>query len=168
MAKPTPDMFGQEVVVTLSEYEPDKVVTRGVLLSWSDMGEVILSGDDGDIHHCWPMLHIELAPGTPYTFWRKYLWPPRKPPLADVRLEQRARAEALRIARMFGIDWAARIDMIHERARDRLVFLECDAAPLIGPASAFALSLTAGGMAREIQLRRLLSVDALATRPAHA
>jgi hypothetical protein len=40
--------------------------------------------------------------------------------------------------------------------RDRLVFLECDAAPLVGPASAFAASLAAAGMARDAQLHRLL------------
>ena len=101
-------------------------------------------------------LRIALPEGTPYTFRRKYLWPPAKVPLADARLCRRARAEALRISRIFGIDWAARIDFIHERDADRLVFLECDAAPLVGPSSAFAASLAAAGMAREAQLRRLL------------
>ena len=101
-------------------------------------------------------LRIALAEGSLYTFWRKYLRPPAKAPLADAMLAKRVRAEALRIAHIFGVDWAARIDFIHERATDRLVFLECDAAPLIGPASAFAASLAAAGMARETQLQRLL------------
>jgi hypothetical protein len=36
------------------------------------------------------------------------------------------------------------------------MFLECDAAPLVGPASAFAASLSASGMARAEQLARIL------------
>jgi D-alanine-D-alanine ligase-like ATP-grasp enzyme len=63
---------------------------------------------------------------------------------------------ALRAARVLGVDWAARVDFIHERGSDRLLFLECDAAPLVGPRSAFAASLAAGGMARDEQLARLL------------
>lgn len=105
-------------------------------------------------------LRIELPDGAPYTFWRKYLRPPRKSVLAHPALTERVRAEALRIARLCGTDWAARVDFIYERATDRLVFLECDAAPLVGPASAFAASLGAAGMTREAQLRRLLASPA--------
>jgi D-alanine-D-alanine ligase-like ATP-grasp enzyme len=64
---------------------------------------------------------------------------------------------ALAAARALGVEWAARIDFIHERASGRLLFLECDAAPLVGPVSAFAASLAAGGMARAEQLARLLA-----------
>jgi hypothetical protein len=63
---------------------------------------------------------------------------------------------ALRIAAGFAIDWAARIDLIHETATGRLRFLECDVAPLVGPDSAFAASLAAGGVPRAAQLELLL------------
>jgi D-alanine-D-alanine ligase-like ATP-grasp enzyme len=67
------------------------------------------------------------------------------------------RDTALRAAAVLGVDWAARVDFMYERETERLLFLECDAAPLIGPGSAFAASLAAGGMRREDQLTRLLS-----------
>lgn len=101
-------------------------------------------------------LHILLPPGTPYRFWRKYLWRPRRAPVRDTALAARVRAAARTISGIFGIDWAARIDFIHETATDRLRFLECDVAPLIGPQSAFAASLAASGMERGEQLRGLL------------
>lgn len=101
-------------------------------------------------------LRVELPEGVPYTFLRKYLWRPKRAPLADRALETRARHSALAAARALGVDWAARVDFIHERATGRLLFLECDAAPLIGPASTFAASMAAGGMARGAQLARLL------------
>jgi len=102
-------------------------------------------------------LHIVLPEGTPYRFWRKYAWRPRREPVRNAALYARAREAAHRIAAMLGVDWAARIDFIHETATDRLRFLECDAAPLVGPASAFAESLAASGVARHEQLRRLLA-----------
>jgi len=102
-------------------------------------------------------LRILLPEGTPYRFWRKYAWRPRREPVGDAVLRARTRELASRIAAMLGVDWAARIDFIHETATDRLRFLECDAAPLVGPASAFAESLAASGMARREQLRRLLA-----------
>jgi len=101
-------------------------------------------------------LRVELPEGVPYTFLRKYLRQPKRAPLADRNLETRARHSALAAARALGVDWAARVDFIHERATGRLLFLECDAAPLIGPASAFAASLSASGMPRAEQLARLL------------
>ena len=104
-------------------------------------------------------LHIQLPQGRPYTFWRKYLWPPKKGALADAGLPQRVRAEAQRIGRMFGIDWAARTDFLYEPATQRLIFLECDAAPLIGRGSAFDISMAAAGMARLQQLHRLLNAS---------
>jgi len=92
----------------------------------------------------------------PYTFLRKYLRRPKRTPPGDPRLAARVQQSALAAASRLGVDWAARVDFIHERATDRLVFLECDAAPLVGPASAFAASLAAAGMARGEQLARLL------------
>jgi D-alanine-D-alanine ligase-like ATP-grasp enzyme len=101
-------------------------------------------------------LRILLPEGTPYSFVRKYLLRPRRAPLADADLAGRVRRAAAKIARIFGVDWAARIDLIHERATDRLWFLECDAAPLVGARSAFAASFEAAGIARGQQLRMLL------------
>jgi D-alanine-D-alanine ligase-like ATP-grasp enzyme len=102
-------------------------------------------------------LHILLPEGTPYRFWRKYLLPPRRSPVRDLTLHTRVREAARRITALFGVDWAARVDFIHETATDRLRFLECDAAPLVGPASAFAASLAAAGMERGEQLARLFA-----------
>ena len=100
-------------------------------------------------------LQIRLPGGRPYSFLRKYLLPARKRALADGELANRVRDTALRIAALLGVDWAARIDFIHEPRSDRLYFLECDAAPLVGAASAFARSLAAGGMPRAAQLQLL-------------
>ena len=108
--------------------------------------------------HVGAPLRILLAEGTPYRFWRKYLLRPRCSPAGD--LAARVAEAAHEIATTFGVDWAARIDFIHETATDRLRFLECDAAPLVGPASALAASLTASGMARREQLGRLLIENA--------
>ena len=88
----------------------------------------------------------------PYSFARKYLMRPRRVPIIDKRVQD----AALRIAALLGVDWAARVDFIYDRRRDRLCFLECDAAPLIGLGSAFADSLAAGGMPRAGQLARLI------------
>ena len=106
-------------------------------------------------------LRIFLPEGIPYSFGRKYLRRPRSAPLIDPFLAQRARNEALRIAAMLGTDWAVRVDLMHETATDRLCFLECDAAPLIGPRSAFAASLAAAGITRAQQLRLLLTKSAV-------
>jgi D-alanine-D-alanine ligase-like ATP-grasp enzyme len=97
-------------------------------------------------------LRIELPEGVPYSFARKYLMRPRRVPIIDKRVQD----AALRIAALLGVDWAARVDFIYDRRRDRLCFLECDAAPLIGLGSAFADSLAAGGMPRAGQLARLI------------
>jgi D-alanine-D-alanine ligase-like ATP-grasp enzyme len=102
-------------------------------------------------------LRILLPEGTPYSFFRKYLLRPARAPLSDDSLAERVRRTALRIAGVFGVDWAARIDLIHERATDRLFFLECDVAPLIGAHSAFAASLEAAGISRAEQLKMLLN-----------
>ena len=61
---------------------------------------------------------------------------------------------------MFAVDWAARIDLIHETATDRLHFLECDVAPLVGATSAFAASLEAAAINWAEQLRMLLTEPA--------
>jgi D-alanine-D-alanine ligase-like ATP-grasp enzyme len=95
-------------------------------------------------------LRIELPPGAIYSFARKYLLRPRRVPIVDKQVQK----AALRIATLFGVNWAARIDFI--RSADRLVFLECDVAPLVGAGSAFSDSLAAGGMPRAEQLRRLI------------
>lgn len=102
-------------------------------------------------------LRIILPEGTPYSFQRKYLLPPRRAPLAAGDLAERVRRTALKVAGIFGVDWAARIDLIHETATDRLCFLECDVAPLIGARSAFAASLEAAGVGRSEQLNMLLT-----------
>jgi D-alanine-D-alanine ligase-like ATP-grasp enzyme len=90
--------------------------------------------------------------GIPYTFLSKYLLRPGWAPAT----EERAREVALRVACVLGVDWAARVDFILERSSGRLLFLECDVAPLVGPRSSFAASLSAGGLGREAQLARLL------------
>ncbi len=101
-------------------------------------------------------LCIHLPEGAPHTFSRKYLWRPRRAPLGDPALAARVQRSALEIARIFGVDWAARIDLIQDRTSERLCFLECDVAPLIGARSAFAASLNAAGLDRFEQLRLLL------------
>jgi D-alanine-D-alanine ligase-like ATP-grasp enzyme len=104
-------------------------------------------------------LQLLLRPGVPYTFLRKYLLRPGRAVLSDAALASRARAAALQAAAALGVDWAARVDFLHEHASGRLLFLECDAAPLVGPDSAFAASLVAAGMPRAEQLARLLGED---------
>lgn len=100
-------------------------------------------------------LRIALPEGTPYSFSRKYLLRPQRTPLADA-LNTRVRDTAVKVAKRLGVDWAARIDFIYDRRRDRLCFLECDVAPMIGRGSAFADSLLAAGLARDQQLRLIL------------
>jgi D-alanine-D-alanine ligase-like ATP-grasp enzyme len=99
-------------------------------------------------------LRIVLRQGALYSFSRKYLRPPRREVVSGA-LADRVRDTARRIATLLGVDWAARVDFIYEARRDRLCFLECDVAPLVGAGSAFAASLRAGGMPRAEQLRRL-------------
>lgn len=101
-------------------------------------------------------LQITLPEATRYSFLRKYLLRPPRAPLADADLAERVRHAALKIAGIFGVDWAARIDLIHETATDRLRFLECDVAPLLGANSAFAASLEAAGITRAAQLPLLM------------
>lgn len=101
-------------------------------------------------------LRIELPEGTIYSFGRKYVWRPGRAPLRVGALAARIRDTADRIAGALGVDWAARIDLLHETATDRLRFLECDVAPLVGAASAFAASLAAAGVDRGTQLRLLV------------
>ena len=100
-------------------------------------------------------LHIRTPDGTLYTFARKYVLRPRIVPVTEQRFATRVRVEAVRIAAALGVDWAARIDFIHERGADMLYFLECDVAPLVGRGSAFDMSLRAAGFARSEQLKRL-------------
>jgi D-alanine-D-alanine ligase len=100
-------------------------------------------------------LRICIPDGALYTFTRKYVLRPRIVPVAEEPLAARMRAEAQRIAATLGVEWAARIDFIHEPATDTLYFLECDVAPLIGAGSMFDKSMRAGGMARTQQLERL-------------
>jgi len=101
-------------------------------------------------------LRIELPPDASYTFARKYVLRPRIVPMRSGPLADRIRDEAVRIAALLGVDWAARVDFILERESDALYFLECDVAPLIGAASAFARSLREAGTARGTQLDGLL------------
>jgi len=104
-------------------------------------------------------LRLDLPEGTLYTFARKYLLRPGRAPLADALLAERAQAVARTVVAVFGVNWAARVDLIHETATGRLRFLECDVAPLVGPRSAFAASLAAAGVGRLEQLRLLLPSD---------
>jgi hypothetical protein len=60
-------------------------------------------------------LRQDLPEGTAYTFWRKYLLRPYREAIRD----DRAREVALRAARVLGVDWAARVDFIHERGSPR-------------------------------------------------
>jgi D-alanine-D-alanine ligase-like ATP-grasp enzyme len=101
-------------------------------------------------------LRIALPEGALYSFARTYLLRPRREPLSNAALAKRARDTALRITQLLKVDWAARVDFIYDPKRDRLCFLECDVAPLIGVGSAFADSLLAAGMPRAEQLRRLI------------
>ena len=101
-------------------------------------------------------LHIQLTEGTPYSFLRKYLLRPPCSPVADTAVAAWVRDSARRIAEVFGVQWAARIDLIHENVTGRLRFLECDVAPLVGARSAFAASLAGVGIGRAEQLRLLL------------
>ena len=101
-------------------------------------------------------LCICLPEGTPYTFVRKYLRRPPRVPLPNTRIAERVQHTALQIAAIFGVDWVARIDLIHETATDRLRFLECDVAPLIGARSAVAASFKLAGIGRSEQLQQLL------------
>jgi D-alanine-D-alanine ligase-like ATP-grasp enzyme len=101
-------------------------------------------------------LRIILPEGTPYSFFRKYLLRPPRVPVTDAGLAERVRRTSLEIAAVFGVDWAARIDLIHETTTDRLRFLECDVVPLVGVQSAFAASFEASGINRAEQLRMLL------------
>lgn len=100
-------------------------------------------------------LRIELPEGTPYTFLRKYLAPPRKAAVSEELLADRVRGNALGLAKLFRVDWAARVDFIYVPRTGRLCFIECDVAPLIGERSAFAESLRRAGIARAEQLRLL-------------
>jgi D-alanine-D-alanine ligase-like ATP-grasp enzyme len=102
-------------------------------------------------------LRLLLPEGAPYTFTRKYLLRPRRESVADAALAERVRELALKVAALFAVNWAARVDLIHETATGRLRFLECDVAPLVGPDSAFAASLAAAGVVRAEQLELLLA-----------
>jgi D-alanine-D-alanine ligase len=99
-------------------------------------------------------LELALPAGARYSFARKYLWRPRREPLRDAALGTRVRETAAALARLFAVNWAARVDFICEPG-GRLCFLECDVAPMIAPGSAFAASLAAGGIERAEQLRLL-------------
>lgn len=101
-------------------------------------------------------LRLMLPEGVPLTFLRKYLLRPRREAVSEASLVGRVTEAAMQVAATLGVDWAARVDFILERETNRLVFLECDAAPLVGPGSAFAESLTAAAMERSIQLAHLL------------
>jgi D-alanine-D-alanine ligase-like ATP-grasp enzyme len=107
-------------------------------------------------------LWIKLPYGKPYSFLRKYLLRPKLAPVEDAALIGRVRSTALRIIELLGADWATRIDLMQEASSGRLVFLECDAAPLIGERSAFAASLTVAGITRAEQWQLLLAKRELA------
>jgi len=99
-------------------------------------------------------LELALPAGATYSFARKYLRRPQRKPLEDVALAGQVRDTALRLAQLFRVNWAARVDFICEPG-GRLCFLECDVAPMIAAGSAFAESLAAGGIGRAEQLALL-------------
>ena len=105
-------------------------------------------------------LQVCLREGVPYSFLRKYLLRPRRRQLSDAGLVRRVQDAALRIAAVFGVDWAARIDFIHETHSGTLYFLECDVAPLLAVGSAFEMSLTCAGIGRREQIDLLFSSSA--------
>lgn len=63
MTLPTNDelrkLFRKRVQMKLDE----DCTVEGVLIRWSDDGEVVYRGDDGEIWHAWPLLGIEEVPG---------------------------------------------------------------------------------------------------------
>jgi D-alanine-D-alanine ligase-like ATP-grasp enzyme len=99
-------------------------------------------------------LELALPQGAMYSFARKYLRRPRREPVHDTGLAARVRETAFRLAGLFAVNWAARVDFICEPG-GRLCFLECDVAPMIAPGSAFAASLAAASIARAEQLALL-------------
>ena len=48
-------LLGKRVRIKLDE----DVFVEGVLLRWSDSGEVVYKGDDDDVWHAWPLLGCE-------------------------------------------------------------------------------------------------------------
>jgi D-alanine-D-alanine ligase-like ATP-grasp enzyme len=100
-------------------------------------------------------LEIQVPPGKPYSFLRKYLLRPGRAPFADETLREVAR----RIGQVLGVDWAARVDFIVEAGTGRAWFLECDAAPLVGAESAFAASFAAASVDRRRQLEWLVGAN---------
>ena len=133
--------------VSASKHNERYIVQR--YIRGADITIGVLNGQAG------APLHIRIPDGTLYTFVRKYVLRPRIVPVAEQRFATRVRVEAVRIAATLGVDWAARIDFIHEPGADMLYFLECDVAPLVGPGSAFDTSLRAAGVARSEQLKLL-------------
>ena len=51
---------------------------------------------------------------------------------ADAGLTERVRRAALEVAGIFGVDWAARIDLIYETETDRLRFLDATSRHSLG------------------------------------
>ena len=86
-----------------------------------------------------------------------HLLRPARSPIADAALSRRAIALARQGVEALGADWAVRVDLIHETATERLLVLECDAAPMISAQSAFAASLAAANISRAEQLQLLLA-----------
>lgn len=105
-------------------------------------------------------LSIALPEGTPYSVLRKYVLRPGHAPLVDAALSARVQRETSQIAERLEVDWAVRMDFIYVRSERRLCFLECDAAPTVGPRSAFAASLRVAGVERLAQLYALLGESA--------
>jgi len=99
-------------------------------------------------------LELVLPQGAIYSFARKYLRRPRREPLRDAALAARVRETAFRLAELFAVNWAARVDFVCQPG-GRLCFLECDVAPMIASGSSFAASLAAAGISRAEQLRLL-------------
>jgi len=99
-------------------------------------------------------LELALPAGVTYSFARKYLRRQRRTPMHDIALAAQVRESALRLAELFAVNWAARVDFICEPG-GRLCFLECDVAPMIASGSAFAASLAAAGIERAEQLQLL-------------
>lgn len=52
-------LLGKQVRVTLDT----NVVVTGQLLSFGDMGSLVIRDGDGEVHHAWPMLNVEEVAG---------------------------------------------------------------------------------------------------------
>ncbi len=101
-------------------------------------------------------LEILRPEGKVYSFFRKNVLRTERKLIDDIELGKRIHEIAVRVAEVFEVDWAARVDFLYDRRSDRLYFLECDAAPTISKSSSFAQSLERSGLTRQDKIELLL------------